>query len=98
MSIHALLPHLSAWCNMILVCGSPPGAGGEGEGSESVADNENENRRKTKKVRERRLTCLEDTLVPLFNCLGGDVNLPTSIAVVLNYCNLNSKRLSVCQH
>lgn len=26
----------------------------------------------------------------------GDVNMPTSIAVVLNY--LNSKRLSVCQH
>ena len=46
-------------------------------------------------VRGRHLTCLEDAYI-LSNCLVGDVNMPTSIAVVLNY--LNSKRLSVCQH
>ena len=65
-----------------------------------MAENESENRRKTKKVRTwatfdlfGRCFC-----AILFNCLVGDVNLPTSIAVVLNYCNLNSKRLSVWQH
>ena len=60
-----------------------------------MAENESENRRRTKKVCTWATFDLFGRCI-LFNCLVGDVNLPTSMTVVLNY--LNSKRLSVCQH